>query len=55
MSGEYGLSTSTRIQIAQDARRQRGRFRRRLQTSGVVAGVAAVIAFVTTLAQPGVL
>jgi hypothetical protein len=54
MSGEYELSTSTRIQIAQDARRRRDRFWHRLQVSGVVAAVAAVVAFVTTVSQPGV-
>jgi len=54
MNDRYGLSTSTRIQIAQDARRRRDRFRHRLQASGVVAAVAAVVAFVTTVSQPGV-
>jgi hypothetical protein len=53
MKEDFGLSTSTRIQIAQDARRRRDRFRLRLQASGVVAGLAAVVAFVTTLAQRG--
>lgn len=54
MTGRDGLATSTRIQIAQEARQRRDRFRRRLYVSGVAAGVAAVVSFVTTLTQPGV-
>lgn len=54
MSGQQGLATSTRIRIAQEARQRRGRFRLRLQVGGVLAGVAAVVSFVTTLTQPGV-
>jgi hypothetical protein len=54
MNERYELSTSTRIQIAQDARRRRDRFQHRLQASGVVAAVAAVVAFITTLSQPGI-